>query len=113
MATNGDDARPRNGEEVDDAEQRSAAGNWLGRWVMMLAITAFLIVYVAQLWRGAGFTYTVLVASGAMGIAGIGGMIVRRMLLQTAAQDRAEDILQQMREWQEEHADEPDDEEED
>lgn len=93
MATNGEDSDARNGAQ--DAERRSP-GNWLGRWVLMLAIVAFLVVYAVQLWQGAGLLYTIVVATGAMGIVGIVGMAVRQMLLRTASQDRATGILTQM-----------------
>lgn len=96
VAENDEDIEARNGEELEKEEEQASASNWLGRWVLMLAIVAFLVVYVAQLWRGAGIVFTVLIAAAAMGVVGIGGMVVRQMLLRTASQERAADILDQM-----------------
>lgn len=95
MATNGEEFEAREG---DGGEEGQSSGNWLGRWVMMLAIIAFLIVYVAQLWRGTGLVFTVLISTAAMGVVAVGGMIVRQMLLRTASRERAEGILEQMHE---------------
>lgn len=104
MAANGEDLDALEDEDVDEARQ--SAGNWLGRWVIMLAIVAFLIVYAIQIWRGTGLTFAVLVSTAAMGVVGIVGMIARQLLLRAASQDRATSILEQMRQLSENGDDE-------
>jgi hypothetical protein len=94
VATNAEDHEARNGDELE--KDQKSPGNWLGRWVLMLAIVAFLVVYVIQLWRGTGLFFTILLATAAMAAVGAGGMAVRQMVLRTASQDRAASILAQM-----------------
>jgi len=106
VATNSGDIETPHDEEVD--EEQPTAGNWLGRWVLMLAIVAFLIVYVAQLWRGTGMMFTILISTAAMGVVGAGGMAVRQMLLRTASRDRAAGILDQMQQMSANGQDETD-----
>jgi hypothetical protein len=65
---------------------------------MALAIIAFLVVYLAQLQRGSSLLYAVLFAGGAMAVAGGAGLALRQLLLQAAAIERADAILQQIEE---------------
>ena len=95
MASNVEDTEPRDDEEK---EEEKSAGNWLGRWVLIIAIFAFLAVYMGQLWQGAGLMFAILISTAAMGVVGAGGLALRQMLLRTASQDRAANILSQMRE---------------
>jgi hypothetical protein len=87
---------PANGAPPPELEQRPAGRRlWLGRWVIIVSIIAFLGVYVAQLAAGSGMFFTVLVSAAAMGIVGVGATAIRQMILHAAAQERADDILQQ------------------
>ncbi len=98
MATNAAGRNRRDDDASTPAEQPAGKGIWLGRWVMALAILAFLVVYLAQISRGSSLLYAVLFAAGAMIAAGGVGMALRQMLLHTASTERAGSILQQMQE---------------
>lgn len=100
----GDQARDDDVQEADG--KRSSSSNWLGRWVLIAAILAFLIVYVAQLYRGSSLFYTILISTAAMGVVGVGGIAARQIILRAASNDRAEDILDQMRQVRETRTDE-------
>lgn len=88
----------RRADESATGPKRKGKGLWLGRWVMSLAILAFLVVYLAQISRGSSLLFAIIFAGGAMMVAGGAGMAVRQMLLHTASTERAGDILQQMQE---------------
>lgn len=97
-------SRPRNRPArppVPPAEappEERGKGLWLGRWVMALAIVAFLVVYLVQLQRGSSLLYAVLFAGGAMAVTGAAGIAIRHLLLRAAAEERADAILQQVEE---------------
>lgn len=104
MASNVDDGETNGDDAARDAEERSTPGNWLGRWVLIVSILAFLVVYVSQLAQGSGLLFAILLSAGAMGVVGFGGMLVRRILLRTASSERAARILEQMRDMTEARA---------
>ena len=99
-----DEVRDDNAPQADGG--KSSSTNWLGRWVLMAAILAFLVVYVAQLYRGSSLFYTILISTAAMGVVGVGGMVARQIILRAASTDRAAGILDQMRQVHDARTDE-------
>jgi hypothetical protein len=97
LASNSANRRPPgNGSSPAEPDDRPAGKRlWLGRWVIVLAIFAFLGVYTAQLAAGSGMLFTVLISTAAMGVVGLASLGVRQMILYSAERERAEDVLNQ------------------
>ena len=100
MSSNAANDEVRDDDAPQAGDGKSSSTNWLGRWVLVAAILAFLVVYVAQLYRGSSLFYTILISTAAMGVVGVGGMVARQIILRAASNDRAAGILDQMREVQ-------------